>query len=351
LGWSETWDGLLDERAHKQAVRIIAQHKNLYQAFTTEGQLINCHLSGKMLHGCSGQNELPAVGDWCLVGDSFTDASNTCAAIVQTVLPRYSKISRRRVDLGDEQILAANIDFVFVVTSANRDFNINRVRRYLLLADRGQCQPIIVLSKSDLAEDESQFVALITEAFPNVPTISTSAVNDTGFHAIKRCLTSGLTGVFVGSSGVGKSTMINKLLDADVQNTGGVRLNDERGRHTTSGASLFLIESGGVIIDTAGLREVGLVGDTNQLDESMPTVSELAQLCRFSDCSHNGEPGCAVQAALSSGGLDAAEFDTYNKLARELAYTERKNDRRLAALERKKWKQVAMNNRRDTRRK
>lgn len=260
-------------------------------------------------------------------------------------MPRYSKIARRAVELGDEQILAANVDFVFIVTAANRDFNINRIRRYLLLADRGACQPILVLSKYDLTGGDALFLEELACAFPHVPAIATSIVYDSGFQTIKRCLTAGQTGVFVGSSGVGKSTLINKLVESDMQATGKTR-GDEKGRHTTSGAALFFLEGGGMIIDTPGLREVGLVGETDQLDAAMPSVPELASGCRFSDCSHTSEPGCAVQDALASGGLDETEYGTYKKLVRELAYTERKNDRRLAAQERKRWKQIEMNNRR-----
>jgi ribosome biogenesis GTPase len=347
LGWSTQWDRLVDECAPEQIVRIIAKHKTMYEGINLAGSAINCHLTGKMLHEYTYQHELPAVGDWCITEAPFIDQSNNAAALVQTVLPRRSQIARVNVSDGaEEQVLAANIDFLFVVTSINRDFNLNRLRRYLLLAETGHCQMVVVLSKCDIAEEiKNEALDAVEGAFPGVPCIATSSLLDTGIDAIKECLNTGLTGVFVGSSGVGKSTLINKLLESEVQRTGEIR-EDGKGKHTTSGSAMFFLDCGGIIIDTAGIREVGLVGDTSDVDSLMPAFGQIAAFCRFADCTHEGEPGCAVAAAIANGTLDPAEIYTYRKMKREVLYHERKQDRRLAERDRKKWKQITTDNRR-----
>lgn len=350
LGWSDAWDRHLEQHKVKKPehlARIIARHKTVSRAITTTGDELNLYVPGKHLHGFSSQIISPAVGDWCSAGERFIDESNQKSAFIETLLPRKTSIVRSAAGLtSDEQILVANVDVLFIVTSVNRDLNINRLRRYLLLAAQGGTLPVICLSKMDLFNDEC-LLALndIEQTFPDIRRLFTSTISSAGIDELRSMLQPGTTAAFLGSSGVGKSTLINALLNETVQKTGAIRAVDQRGRHTTSGSELFFVPNGGVIIDTAGLRQVGVVGDEEALDQLMPTVSELSQSCRFGDCTHDSEPGCAVQSALTSGILEQSDFDAYLQLGRELAYAQRKGNQRLEAEERKKWKQRTVNNR------
>lgn len=355
LGWSRAWDPLLERKEYEleKLARITARHRHVCEALTSTGEALNLHISGKLLRGYADAPVSPVVGDWCSFGERFVDESNTASATIEAVLPRRTSITRAAAGLtSDHQVLAANIDIMFVLTSVNRDLNVNRLRRYLLLAEQGGVRTVFVLSKMDLLfadgqMDETCMAALnaIEETFPDVQRVSTSVVDGCGLAEIRSLLHTGMTAVFLGSSGVGKSSLVNALLASPVQKTGDIRL-DQRGRHTTSGSELFFLPDGGMIIDTAGLRAVGVIGDEETLVRLMPTVAELAEFCRFKDCIHETEPGCAVQHALSTGGLEQGEYENYTQLSKELAYSRRKTDQRLAFEERQRWKQIAVNQRR-----
>jgi len=348
LGWSSEWDHYLNTCSLEAIVRITARHKNQYRALTANGQQLNCHLSGKLLHQSMLDSDLPAVGDWCVVGELHADASNERAATIHQVLPRRSKLSRKMAGAtSDEQVLAANIDYVFVVTSVNHDFNINRLQRYVLLATYGRTKPLIVLSKIDVLNSPvTPYVDQLSCAFPGVPCIVTSSVSLSGLDDIRQLLAAGKTAVFVGSSGVGKSTLVNALLGGGVQKTAALRENIEKGRHTTSSSGLFFTPAGGMIIDTPGLREVQVLADDQGLAAAYPTVGELALDCKFRDCSHAAEPGCAVLSAAADGELPASDFAAYTKLVRETAYNNRKVDQRLYNEERRRWKRITIDYRR-----
>lgn len=348
LGWSEVWDPHLEQYEIENMARIIARHKHVSPALTAGGDKLNLYMPGKLLSGYAVPVLSPVVGDWCVCGERFLDESNQPSAIIESILPRRTAITRAGAGLtSDHQVLAANVDVMFIMTSINRDLNINRLRRYLLLAQQGGVRPVIVLSKIDLL-DETSMEGLndLDETLPDVHRIYASTVTGTGLAEIRSLLRPGSTSVFIGSSGVGKSTLVNALMEAVIQKTGDIRESDQRGRHTTSGSELFFVADGGMLIDTAGLKGVGVVGDDESLVELMPTVVELAQACRFADCTHQTEPGCAVQAALDSGFLPQSEWNSYSQLSRELAYSRRKTDQRLVVEERKRWKQVAINQRR-----
>jgi ribosome biogenesis GTPase len=348
LGWNPVLDPLLENFQPEQFARITAKYKNKFRAVTICGDELNCYLPGKLWNS-TAEADLPVTGDWCIVGDRYVDESNEPGASVVQLIPRYSKISRMGAgpDVG-EQILAANVDYVFVVTSVNKDFSVNRLHRYILLARSGNSQPVIVLSKTDLADADAlgDAVEAVQNALPEVPFACVSSVAGNGIDQVRALICEGQTAVFVGSSGVGKSTLVNKLLSRHAQKTQDVRGTDDKGRHTTSGSDLFLLDTGGIIIDTAGLREVQVVGDADELDAMIPSVAEFALQCRFADCTHQDEPECAVLQALSDGRLSQDELANYKKLQRELAFARRKLDDRFQRMEHNKWKRISIENRR-----
>lgn len=354
LGWHRMWCDLTDQPDINSLVRISERHKDMWRAIKpTAGKeahvpVLNCYLPGRFYNGVQLLAELPVVGDWCRVSTPFVDEQNEPAVLIETVLPRKSKISRMSAGTdSQEQLLAANVDYVFLVTSVDSDFSVNRLRRYIVLARSGGATPVIVLSKIDTGSLETQVcVEEVRDAFPDIEFVCTSSVHGTGINEIEEMLQPSNTGVFVGSSGVGKSTLVNRLLRKRVQATQSVRDGDYKGRHTTSAAGLFVLQSGGIIIDTAGLREVRILGDEEEVERLLPAVADLIRQCRFSDCRHESEPGCAVQEAAERGDISDSELSTFSKLQREIAFANRKQDHRLERAERKKWKQIAKDNRR-----
>ncbi len=359
LGWSEVWDRHIENSTTiESAVRITARHKHSYEAIAVTGARLNCYPAGRLMHDAASQAALPAVGDWCLIGERFLDESNQPAAVIQEVLPRRSKLSRMGAGVEiDEQVLAANVDLVFIVASASNECNLNRISRFVLLARYGGTEPVIVISKVDCWDDEdwerrrlacTDWLEPLQQRFPDIPVIQTSSVTSTGLDELRERLLPGVTAVFVGPSGVGKSTLVNALIGTQEQRTAAVRVGDDKGRHTTSSAGLFFLPDGGMIIDTPGLREVQVIAGDDDLDQLLPDVSHFAAACKFRDCSHSNEPGCQVLNALVEGTLAEAEYANYEKLEREAAYSRRKLDQRLAAEERKRWKRITLDNRRRT---
>jgi ribosome biogenesis GTPase len=263
-------------------------------------------------------------------------------ATIRAVLPRRTKISRK-VNLGEteEQVLAANIDTILLVSSLNRDLNVRRIERYLATAWESGAEPAIVLNKADLCpvDERPDLITEVEAVAFGVPVHTVSAVTGEGLDELAPYFGPGRTAVLLGSSGVGKSTLINSVLGIEQLDTGVVREGDDRGRHTTTHRELIRVPSGGLVIDTPGLREVQLWGEASGgLTETFQDVAELASTCRFADCVHETEPGCAVRDAIRSGALPAERLESYRKLQRELARLERRRDGRLQSLERKKWR-------------
>lgn len=297
-------------------------------------------LGGRLSHVASDRVELPAVGDFVMVEGIEGDGMGRVAEL----LPRRTRLVRKAVGKGSsEQVIAANVDVVFIVTSLNRDLNERRLERYLAAVWEGGALPVVLLSKSDLVGDEAaagEVMARVRRVVSGAPVHAVSAVAGSGVEAVRSYLKVGTTVALVGSSGVGKSTLINALHGERIQDVQEVRDADGKGRHTTTFRSLLVLPGGGVIIDTPGMREFMPADEGGGVETVFVDLADVARQCRFSDCRHEEEPGCAVQAAIAAGTLDAARLVSYRKLQREQAWLERRQDASAASAERKKWKRI-----------
>ena len=298
-------------------------------------------LSGKLMR--AGRLGRPIVGDWVAVEDGAD------RALIQQVLERRTALVRRAAGTTDEpQVVAVNVDVFFVVTSANRDFNERRLERYVTAVWNSSAAPVVVLNKIDLADDVAPLLDAIERVALGVPVVRVSATTGAGLDALREHVRPGRTVGFIGSSGVGKSSLMNRLLGRELQATAELRA-DQRGRHTTTARQLVELASGGVLIDTPGMRELGLLDDVGGIETSFADVLAFAELCRFRDCLHDSEPGCAVRAAIASGDLPAERFESYRKLLREIAAGDRNRDPVLAGQNKRRWKIIerALRARRD----
>lgn len=315
--------------------RVVAQQRNSYTLKTEQGDL-SAHLSGKVRYYARGIEDLPAVGDWVA-----TTATGDGAARIEQILPRQTQFIRKAPgDRTEQQVLAANVDAVFLVSGLDNDFNLRRIERYLVLAAESGADPIIVLNKADLCADIDQRIKEVQSIAKDVPIVSMSALYDQGLEAFEKYLPKKSTAVLLGSSGVGKSTIINHLMGKNIQVTQDVRESDSHGRHTTSHRELMMLEWGAMLIDTPGLRELQLWGETQSVQDTFQDITELAAACKFSDCNHDTEPGCAVSQALQDGYLDQGRYESYIKLQREIAYLKRKEDPKAQRAEKERWKKI-----------
>jgi ribosome biogenesis GTPase / thiamine phosphate phosphatase len=312
--------------------RVVTEQRGAFMVMTKTGEGLS-KISGKLRFETVQREELPAVGDWVLLSGE--------GAVIEKVLPRTSKFSRKKAgNEAEEQIIATNIDTVFILSSLNDDLNSKRMERYLLLCWESGANPVIVLTKSDTCKGIEEKKKEVENTLLGVKVITISAVNHEGIEDLMPYLDKGQTVALVGSSGVGKSTLTNLLVGYDVQKTKEIRESDDKGRHTTTHRELFLLENGASIIDTPGMREIQLWQGQEGLSTQYHDIEELALHCRFNDCRHEDEPGCGIRLAIEEGTLSEERLEHYQKLQREIAYMERRGNKRLESLERKKWKSI-----------
>lgn len=318
------------------AARVVTVHKNGYTLATEQGILFG-EATGRLLYASSFDEGLPQVGDWVLV----TLYGANSPAMVHQMLPRFSVLSRLMPGTkAKEQVLAANITKLFVVESCDKELSINRVERFLSATSDKHIQRIVVLSKADLCSNIAERIGAIKSRLAStIDVVAVSSTERTGVSKVEAYIGSGETAVFIGLSGVGKSSLINALLDEERLKVGDVRTADHRGRHTSTAREMFVLKRGGVVIDSPGIREFRL---TEQVEGSdlFPDVEELALQCKFSGCTHTVEPQCAVQNALANGTLDSMHFENYQKMLREKEYYLSLVDRNLSQARKEKTKKL-----------
>lgn len=336
-GFDGYFEALAAEYPELIPARVIVQEKELYKIVSKDGEQL-ATVSGKFRYLAKVVSEYPAVGDFVMVDHTGSDGY----AVIHAVLPRKSVFTRRAAGtLNREQVVAANIDTVLICMSLNNDFNVRRLERYLSIAWDSGATPVIIFTKADLCEDIADKLSQAESVALMVDMVVTSVISENGIDDIMPYLKKGKTASFIGSSGVGKSTLINRLLGSDRIATNGLR-NDDKGRHTTTHRELILLENGALVVDTPGMRELGMWGVDSGIDTTFADIEELARNCKFKNCTHTKEPGCAVRMAIVDGSLSEDRYRSFTKLTAENAYAE-DSESYLAAKE-KKFKEIAKYN-------
>ncbi|MBO6555852.1 MAG: ribosome small subunit-dependent GTPase A [Pseudomonadales bacterium] len=321
LGWNHFFQQQLVETDPScKPARVVRQDMNQYHLLSDDGNLIGV-IPGRVRKAALSKADLPTVGDWVVY--SHIEGAEAGTVQIEKCLDRKSKFSRKEAgEVVDEQIVASNIDTVFIVSGLDDDFNPNRIERYLLLSWDSGANPVIVLNKADLCDNLEERLKELESIAMGAPVHVMSALDKAGTEVLLNYVKPGTTCAFMGSSGVGKSTLINLLLGYERFATGAVRDDDSKGRHTTTFRELVLTESGAMIIDTPGMREIQVWADSASLSQTFEDIEEIAIHCKFNDCQHNQEPGCAIREAIENGSLDRERLDRYYKLKREVAHVE-----------------------------
>ncbi len=339
FGWDEQFSGLFKElgRDDLQPARVLLESARVYTLISETGE-IQAGISGRFRHQVTERIDFPVVGDWVAV-EPDADADK---AVIHEVLPRKSAFLRKEAGKRTQaQVIAANVDTVFLVSGLDGDFNPGRVERYLMMAWESGAKPVVVLNKADLCDDIDRVVDTVEAVAPGVPVLPVSAVSGMGIERVSEHIRETETVAFLGSSGVGKSSLVNLILGADQQRVCDVREDDSRGRHTTTHSQLFVIPGGGIVMDTPGLRELQVWSDGEGLAQAFNDIEELSANCRFRDCEHDREPGCAIRQALDDGTLAARRWQSYEKLKSEINYLASRQDEQAKLAEKKRKKDLA----------
>lgn len=334
-GWNDELESAFSAyKGPYLAGRVASRHKTVCEILIP-GAVVQAGISGALRR----IGKLPVVGDFVVLLNQPESGSR----MIVNILPRRSCLSRGAPGDGSgEQLIAANIDTIFIVTSAGKDLNLRRLERYLTVVYSSGAIPVILLNKIDLTDNPTSLVEKIQSVAGDVPIIPLSALSKTGLYALSPYLNPGKTAAFVGSSGVGKSTLINAFFDEDIQKTADVREDDEKGRHTTTVRQMFLLPNGAILIDNPGIREIQLGDSADGLEKAFSEIVYATHSCRFKDCTHHEEPGCAVLQAVKDGLISEERLASYHRLTDELIFQSKKSEIGLKRLEKEKNKKIAL---------
>ncbi len=315
LGYNTNFENYFNENLSSFDIgRVISEHRERYIVKTTENEF-DAEIIGNLRFSATDRYDFPAVGDWVAISE-FEENK----AIIHAIFPRKTILERQAVGKsGEKQIIATNIDYAFIVQAIDNDFNINRIERYLTICNASKVEPIIILSKIDLIgkQDLDGILEKLQKRVKNISIITVSSETQDGYKELKSIIKKGKTYCLLGSSGVGKSTLLNNISGKELMKTNSISLSSKKGRHITTHRELIVLETGGIIIDNPGMREVGIVDISSGLEITYDEITELSQNCRFKDCSHIHEKGCAIIEAVENGIIDKASYENYLKMERE----------------------------------
>jgi ribosome biogenesis GTPase len=339
FGWDEGFEDRFREYRENSLLpaRVTEANRLIYKLVSEKGELMG-KLSGRFRHSCQSKGDYPTVGDWV----AYKPTEQKGFVPIQGLVERKSRFMRKVAGkLSEEQVIAANIDTIFIVSGLDQDYNIRRLERYVTLASEGNAEYVFILNKADLRTDIEKLTSEIRNLFGDVPVYAISALQNLGLEQITPHIKAGKTVVFLGSSGAGKSTIINRLLGEERQKTGHVSYHDGRGRHITTSKNLIVLPNGAIVIDTPGLRELQMLCTGEGLKNAFSDIEEYAKECRYRTCTHTNEPGCAVQEAVKEGKIGEGRLGNYHKLRKEIAYNLTKHDARFQNKRSRFWKTVS----------